>query len=135
MMVSKCILRKVKKKRKLSKISDFRLQSMKKIESPKMTSKVLYGLLIRSYEQFKYFSQTWNLTIAKNTNVNQLKSLYFEENKIENFPQFKPRGEVFWDHHFEPFRGWNSVLHDFWTFADLRWCFWQSSNFKFVKNT
>ena len=44
-----------------------------------MTSKVLYELLIRSYERFKYFSQTWNLTIAKNTNVNQRKSKNHEE--------------------------------------------------------
>ena len=35
-----------------------------------MTSKVVYELLIRSYERFMYFSQTWNLTISKNTNVN-----------------------------------------------------------------
>ena len=45
----------------------------KKAESPKMTSKVLYELLIRSYERFKYFSRTWNLTISKSTSVNQRK--------------------------------------------------------------
>ena len=66
---------------------DFRFKNMKKTESPKMTSKVLYELLIRSYERFKYFSQTWNLTIAKNTSVNQRKSkhhrkLNFNRQKI-----------------------------------------------------
>ena len=30
-------------------------------------------LRVRSYKRFKYFSKTWNLTIAKNTNVNQRK--------------------------------------------------------------
>ena len=39
-----------------------------------MTSNVLYEVLIRSYERFKYFSQTLNLTMAKNTNVNKQKS-------------------------------------------------------------
>ena len=51
------------------KKGDLTFKNMKKTESPKMTSKVLYELLIRSYERFKYFSQTWNLTISKNTNV------------------------------------------------------------------
>ena len=57
----------------LSKKTDFRFKNMKKTESPKMTSKVLYELLIRSYERFKYFSRTWNLTISKSTSVNQQK--------------------------------------------------------------
>ena len=53
-----------------------------------MTSKVVYEHLIRSYERFTYFSQTWNLTIAKNTNVNQGKSknhaeLNFYRGKIQ----------------------------------------------------
>ena len=55
-------------KKKLSKKSDFSFQNMNKTESPKMTSKVVKELLKRSYEWLKYFSQTWNLTIAKNTN-------------------------------------------------------------------
>ena len=38
----------------LSKKCDFRFKNMK---NPNMTSKVLYELLIRSYERFKYFSQ------------------------------------------------------------------------------
>ena len=44
-----------------------------------MTSKVVHELLIKSYERFMYFSQIWNLTIAKNTNVNQRKSKNHEE--------------------------------------------------------
>ena len=44
-----------------------------------MIPKVLYQILIRSYEQFMYFSQTWNLTTAKKTNVNQRKSKNHEE--------------------------------------------------------
>ena len=59
--------------KKLSKKCDFRFKNIKKTESPKMTSKVLYELLIRSYERFKYFWQTWNLTISKSTSVNQWK--------------------------------------------------------------
>ena len=38
--------------------NDFKAKNMKKTESPKITSKVHYELLIRSYERFKYFSQT-----------------------------------------------------------------------------
>ena len=77
-------------KKKISKISHFRFKNMKKTESLKMTSKVLYELLIRSYERFKYFSQTLNLTIAKNTNVTQRKSkhhekLNFSRQKIQKF--------------------------------------------------
>ena len=34
------------------------LRQNKNSESPKMPSKVLYEALIRSYERFKYFSQT-----------------------------------------------------------------------------
>ena len=52
---------------------------MRKTESPKMVSKRLYLHYLRSYERFMYFSQTWNLTIAKNTNVNQRKSKNHEE--------------------------------------------------------
>ena len=59
------------KKKKISKKRDFRTKNMKKTKSPKMTSKVLCELLIRSYERFKYFSRTWNLTISKSTSVNQ----------------------------------------------------------------
>ena len=44
-----------------------------------MVSKRLYLHYVRSYERFMYFSQTWNLTIAKNTNVNQRKSKNHEE--------------------------------------------------------
>ena len=39
-----------------------------------MTSKVLYELLIRSYEQFKVVSLTSNLAIDKNTHVNNRKN-------------------------------------------------------------
>ena len=46
-------LRKVYKK-KLSKKSDFRFKNMEKNESPKMTSKVVYGVLIRSDERFMF---------------------------------------------------------------------------------
>ena len=40
-----------------------KVKNMKKTESPKMTSKVVYGLLIRSYERFMYFSrlEIWRL--------------------------------------------------------------------------
>ena len=44
-----------------------------------MQSKFLYELLIRSYERFKYFSQTWISTIAKNTNVNHRISKHHEK--------------------------------------------------------
>ena len=66
-------------KKKMSKKWDFRFKNIKKTESPKMTSKVLYELLIRSYERFKDFSQTWNLTISKNTSVNNGKSKHYEK--------------------------------------------------------
>ena len=56
-----------KLKKKLSKKCDFSSKNIKKTESPKITPKV------RSYEGFKHFSQTWNLTISKNTSVNQRK--------------------------------------------------------------
>ena len=52
---------------------------MKKTESPKMTSKFLYEIIIRSYERFTYFSQTWNLKIFKNTDVDQQKSKHYEK--------------------------------------------------------
>ena len=82
MMVTKDLssghqLRKVKKK--LSKKDDFMFRNMKKTESPKMTSKILYELWIKSYEQFKYFSQTWNLTISKNTSVNHRTLKHYEK--------------------------------------------------------
>ena len=48
---------------------DYRFKNMKKTESPKITLKVVYELLITSYERFQYFSQTWNLTIAKKASV------------------------------------------------------------------
>ena len=44
-----------------------------------MISKVLYELLLRSYERFKYFSQTLNFTISKNTNVNHRKPEHYEK--------------------------------------------------------
>ena len=65
-------LRKVFEKKYLRK-SDFRVKNIK------INSKVLYELLIRSYEWFKYFSQTWNLTISKNTYVNKRKSKHYEK--------------------------------------------------------
>ena len=52
---------------------------MKKTESHQMTSKVLYEVLKKSYERFKDFSQTSNLTISKNTNVNNGKSSNYEK--------------------------------------------------------
>ena len=61
------------------KISNFSFKNMKKTESPKMISKVPYELSIRSYERYKYFSQTWSLTIAKNTSVNWRKSKHHGE--------------------------------------------------------
>ena len=61
-------------KKKLWSKFDYSFKNIKNIESLKMTSKVLYELLIRSFERFKYFSQTSNLTIAKNTNLDQRKS-------------------------------------------------------------
>ena len=45
-------------------------RKMKKTESPEMTSASLYELLIKSSERFKFYSQTSNLTIPKNTTVN-----------------------------------------------------------------
>ena len=61
MMVTKNLssrrkLRKVFKNIFIEKMGDFRLKNMKKTESPKMTTKVVYELLIRSYERFMYFS-------------------------------------------------------------------------------
>ena len=55
-----------------------------------MTSEVLYELLIRIYERFKYFLQTWNLTISKNTNVNNRISKHYEKinhnfKKVQNW--------------------------------------------------
>jgi len=50
-------MRKVFKK-KLSKQMNFRFKNMKKTGNPKMTSKVVYELIKRSYERFKYFSHT-----------------------------------------------------------------------------
>ena len=44
-----------------------------------MTSKAVYELLIKSYERFMYFRQTWKFTISKNTNVNNRKSKHYEE--------------------------------------------------------
>ena len=46
----------------------------RKSESPKMTSKIIYERVTRSYEGFNYFSQSWNLTISKDTSVNNRKS-------------------------------------------------------------
>ena len=58
-----------------------------------MTSKVLYELLIKSYERFMYFRQTWKFMISKNTNVNKRKSKHEELNfsfKIDqSYEQFK----------------------------------------------
>ena len=65
------------------------VQKYKKTETPKMDSKVLYELLIRSYERFKYFSEAWNWMIAKNTGVNQRKSKHHE--KFEFQPPKYPK--------------------------------------------
>ena len=43
-----------------------------------MTSNVLYEPLIRSYEQFKYFTQTWNTTTSKKINVYHPQSKHYE---------------------------------------------------------
>ena len=51
---------------------------MKKTESPKLTSKVQYELLIRSIEQ-SFFSKTQNLIIDKNTSVNHVKTKDYEK--------------------------------------------------------
>ena len=90
---------------------------MKKSESTKMTSKVLYELLIRSYEQFKYFSQTWNFTISKNTNVNHRKSEHYEKlnfnrKKIQKW-NFKKRTQ-------NPSRSLNLQFWTFWVCFSIR---------------
>ena len=63
---------------KLRKVFNFFLNLISKLwkknKGPKMPSKVLYELLIRNYERFKYFSEAWNLMIAKNTSVKKQKS-------------------------------------------------------------
>ena len=53
---------------------DFSYNNIKKTECPKMTSKVLYELLLTNYEQFLIFSRTWNLTLHKNTSKDQPKT-------------------------------------------------------------
>ena len=85
---SRCKLRKVFKK-KLSKKSDFRFKNIKKTESPKMISKVLCELLIRSYEQFYVFSLTLNLAIIKNTESSKMASKLPYELLIRSYEQFK----------------------------------------------
>ena len=61
---------------------DFGFKNMKQVESPKITSKVLYELLIRSYERFKDFAQTYNLTISKNASANHGKSEHHEKTNV-----------------------------------------------------
>ena len=60
-----------------------------------MTSKVLYELLIRSYERFKYFSQTWNFTISKSTSVNQRKREHHGK-IIFSFGKFQKMNDLSW---------------------------------------
>ena len=47
-----------KDKKKNVEKNDFMMKNMKKSESPKVISKVIYELLITSYGRFKYFLQT-----------------------------------------------------------------------------
>ena len=61
---------------------------MKKTKSPKITLKVLYELLIRSYERFMYFRQTWKFTIFKNTSKQPKIKTYW---RIEFQPQNDPK--------------------------------------------
>ena len=75
-------------KSNLIKKCDFTSKNIKNSESPKMTSKVLYELLLTSYEQFLIFSQTWNLTLHKNTNKDQPKT-----NQPSQKVEFQPRKE------------------------------------------
>ena len=63
-----------REKSNLSQKCNFTSKNIKNSESPKMTSKVLYELLLTSYEQFLIFSQTWNLTLHKNANKDQPKT-------------------------------------------------------------
>ena len=63
-----------RKKSSLSQKFDFISKNIKNSESPKMTSKVLYELLLTSYEQFLIFSQTRNLNLHKDTNKDQPKT-------------------------------------------------------------
>ena len=66
-----------------------------------MISKVLYKLLIKSYERFGFFSRDLNLTIAKNINVNHQISKHQEKTNswrkttkqfnIQNFPKNSAR--------------------------------------------
>ena len=52
-------------KSNLSQKCDFTSKKIKNRESPKTTSKVLYELLLTSYEQFLIFSRTWNFSLPK----------------------------------------------------------------------
>ena len=52
---------------------------MKKAESTKIIPEVLIELLIRNYERFKYFSQTRNLALSKNTSVKHRKTKHHEK--------------------------------------------------------
>ena len=72
--------------KKFSKNIDFRLINLKNTENPKLTSKVVKELLIRSYDRFMHFSPTWDLTITKNTSVNQQK---FKQHEKMNFNREK----------------------------------------------
>ena len=54
-------------------------QKYEKIRKSKTDLKRPLRALIRFNERFAYFSQTWNLTISKNTNVNQRKSNHYEK--------------------------------------------------------
>ena len=63
-------------------------QKYQKTQGPKMTSKFLGELLIWGYKRFKYFSQTRNLAISKNTYVNHEKcehhgEMHFNREKIQ----------------------------------------------------
>ena len=63
------------------KLTKMRLQVQKheKKWKSKMASRVLYELSIRTYEEFKFFSQTWNFTLAKKIIVNDEKAKHHEK--------------------------------------------------------
>ena len=75
-------------KRNFGQKFNFTSKNIKNSESPKMTSKVLYELLLTSYEQFLTFSQTSNLALHKNTSKDQQKT-----NQPSQKVEFQPRKE------------------------------------------
>ena len=80
-------------KKTLSKKTDFRYKNIKKTESPKMTSKLLYELLIRSWERFEYFfcwkNRILGLKISKKLKVQNMTSKVLYELLIRSYERFK----------------------------------------------